>query len=112
MWQEATVDALARGRKTIDGAVNELRDKADQLNRSIEGYFANHWKSLAGKAVLTVVGVALPLALGSHEVAGLLALVPGAFELVKFGAIEVMEPSTREKCEAAAVLVFAEKAVG
>jgi len=112
VWQEATVDAIVRGRRTVDGAVDELRTKADDLNGSVMRYFADHWESLTAKTVLTVVGVSLPFALGVHEAAGFLGLVPGAFELVKFGALEVMEPMKKERCEAAAMLVSVKKSLG
>lgn len=111
VWQETAVDAIVRGRKTVDSAVDELKKKADELNGSIVHYFADHWEALTTKTALTIVDIALPFALGVHE-ASLLALIPGTFELVKFGALEVMEPMTKEKCEAAAVLVSAKKVLG
>jgi hypothetical protein len=111
IWQENNVDAIVRGRKTIDRAVEELKQRADQLNGSIMDYFAQNWESLTTKTVLTVVGVGLPFALGIQE-AALLGFVPGAFELVKFGAVEVLEPMAKEKCEAAAMLVSARKRLG
>jgi hypothetical protein len=95
----------------IPHRVPEPLVESDKLNGSITGYFADHWPSLTVKTALTVVGIFLPHALGMHEGVGLIAAVPGAFELMKFGAEEVMEPMTKEKTEAAAMLVSATKAL-
>jgi hypothetical protein len=103
-WQESTVDAIVRGRKTIEGAVSEMQGYIKQLNESITG----HWKQFAATTVFTVVGVGLPFALGIEKLA-LVAAIPGAFELVKFAALDVKEPPNEGKCEVAAMLVSARK---
>jgi hypothetical protein len=107
LWQEVTVDAIAKGRTTVKKSVDELGKRADHLNGSIISYFADHWPSLTVKTALTIVGIGLPHVLGTPEAAGLLALLPGGFELVKFGAEEVMESASKDKSEAAAMLVSA-----
>jgi hypothetical protein len=112
LWQEATVDAIVRRRQTVNNAVDDLKQQADALNHSVMHYFSRHRGSLTVKTVLTVVGISLPFILHVNEAAGLLGLVPGAFELVKFGAVEVVEPMTEGKCEAAAMLISAKKALG
>jgi hypothetical protein len=107
-WQEASVDQIARGRKTVSEAVDELRRRTEALNHPIREYFANHWKSLGVKSVLTVVGIALPSMLGVHnEAAGLIGLVPGAFELVKFGTDQAVDAGSEQRTEAAAMIVSA-----
>ena len=111
-WQEATVDAIARGRQTVNSAIKDLDRRVDELNHPVKSYIEDHWKSLTAKTVLTVIGISLPFALGGHEAAGLLGFVPGAFELVKFGALDVAEPMTTQKCEAAAMLLSARKSLG
>jgi hypothetical protein len=112
LWQEATVDAIVRRRQTVNSAVGDLKQRTDALNHSVKHYLSKHWPSLTAKSVLTVVGISLPTVLGLPEAAGLLGFVPGAFELVKFGALEVVEPMTERKCEAAAMFVSAKKALG
>jgi hypothetical protein len=112
-WQETTVDAIARGRQTVTGAVKELKGEADALNQSVTDYFFAHRWELAAKTALTVVGVSLPFMLHTNEAAGLLGLVPPAFEVVKCGA-EVVAPmlAGEGKCEAAAMIVSARRALG
>jgi hypothetical protein len=112
-WQETTVDAIVRGRQNVTGAVTELKGRADALNHSVKRYFSAHRWELAAKAALTVVGVSLPYVLHTNEAAGLLGLVPPAFEVVKCGA-EVVAPmlAGEGKCEAAAMIVSARKALG
>ena len=44
MWQENTVDAIVRKRKTVDSAIDELEKKADELNGSVVRYFADNWR--------------------------------------------------------------------
>ena len=105
-WQENTVDAIARKRKTIDGAVAEMQGYIQQLNKSIN----RRWKGTAVKTVLTVVRVSLPFALGIEKL-DLVTAIPGAFELVKIAA-DFIEPSKEGKCEVAAMLVSARKALG
>jgi len=61
--------------------------------------------------VFTVVGVALPFALGIEKVA-LVTATPGVFELVKFAGLDVKEPPNEAKCEVAAMLVSARKTIG
>ncbi len=109
VWQESTVDAIVRRRRTVNGAVGELSERADRLNRSIRTYFEDNRVSLTVKTALTVIGIFLPPALGLHEAAGLIGIAPPAFELVKFGAEQIMEPMTKEKCEASAMIVSASK---
>ena len=41
VWQEINVDAIARGRKTVDSEVDELKERADELNSSIMRYFTH-----------------------------------------------------------------------
>jgi hypothetical protein len=107
-WQEASVDQIALGRKTVHEVVNELRRRTEALNHPIREYFANNWKSLGVKSVLTVIGISLPSMLGIHtEAAGLIGLVPGAFELVKFGADQAVDAGSEERTEAAAMIVSA-----
>jgi hypothetical protein len=112
LWQEETVDAIVRRRQTVKSAVHDLEQKADALNHSVNSYFSKNKGLLAVKTVLTVVGISLPFILHTNEAAGLLGLIPGAFELVKFDAVEVVEPMTEGKCEAAAMLISAKKALG
>jgi hypothetical protein len=111
-WQEATVDAIARGRQTVNGAIGDLNHRVDELNHPVKSYIEKHWRSLTTKTVFTVIGISLPFALGGHEAAGLLGLVPGAFELVKFGALDVAEPMAERKPEAAAMLLSAGNLLG
>ena len=111
-WQEETVDAIVRGRQTANHAVDDLTKQVEALNHTVRNHFSERWGPLTMKAVLTVVGISLPFVLEGHAAAGLLGLIPPAFELVKFGAEEGIEAMTGRKCEAAAMLVSARKAVG
>lgn len=106
-WQENTVDAIVRRRKTIEGAVVEMQGHIKQLNALIT---ARGWK-LAAKIVFSVVGVALPFALGNEKLE-LVTAIPGIFELVKFAGLEIKDPPNQAKCEVAAMLISARKMIG
>ena len=105
-WQETTVDAIARGRRSFAGAVAEIEGFASDLNKQVH----SRWKRLVIRSVLTIVGVTLPFALGLEKLA-LLTSIPGVFELVKFGAVEAREGAPGGKAEAAAMVVSAMKAL-
>ncbi|MHC2289009.1 hypothetical protein [Bradyrhizobium barranii] len=109
LLQENAVDALVRGRQTISSVVDGLKQRADALNHPAMHYFSEHWESFTAKTVLTVVGISLPFVLDVNEATGLLGFVPGGYELVKFGAAEVVESKAKAKCEAAAMVVSAQK---
>ena len=106
-WQESTVDAIIRKRQTIEGAVVQMQGHIKQFNEYISG----RWKRIAVKTVFTVVGVALPFALGIEKLA-LVTAIPGAFELVKFAGLDLKEPANERKCEVAAMLVSAGRTIG
>jgi hypothetical protein len=61
--------------------------------------------------VLTVVGVGIPIALHEPHAAGLLGLMPGGFEVVKFGAGEFIGALEQPNSEAAAMFVTAKQAL-
>ncbi|MEQ1619805.1 MAG: hypothetical protein ABL919_00265 [Methylococcales bacterium] len=105
-WQESAMDSIVRGRKSIDTVVMEMQTHVSNLNDEI----SRRWTKLAFKTVLTVVGVAVPFALGIEKIA-LLTAIPGAFELVKFGALEATETPAEAKCEVAAMLLSAKKSL-
>ena len=112
LWQEKTVDAIVRERRTVKSEVDDLKKQADALDHWVKQYFSKHKELLAVKTVLTVVGISLPFILHTNEAVGLLGFIPGAYELVKFGAEEVVQSKTEGKCEAAAMFVSAKKALG
>lgn len=106
-WQEDTVDAIRCGRQTIEGAVVEMQGFVKRLNEQITA----RWNRFAAKTVFTIVGVALPFALGIEKLA-LITAIPGAFELVKFGLFDANESANPGKCEVAAMFVSAKKTLG
>lgn len=109
-WQEQSADDVVIRGKSVERVVSELEVRANQLNNLVVHYMADHWPEVGIKTALTVIGVGLPFVLGVHhlELAG---FVPGAYELAKFGILEVAEPATARKPEAAAMLVSARKGV-
>jgi hypothetical protein len=109
-WQEQGADDVVIRGKSVDRIVSELEARANQLNHSVIHYMADHWPEVAIKTALTVIGVGLPFVLGVHHL-DLAGFVPGAYELAKFGTLEVAEPATARKPEAAAMLVSARKVV-
>ena len=72
---------------------------------------AARWRRCAAKSVLTVVGLAIPFALGIEKLA-LITAIPGAFELVKFALFDAREPPDQVTCEVAAMFLSAKKSLG
>ncbi|XHS00689.1 hypothetical protein ACFB49_22880 [Sphingomonas sp. DBB INV C78] len=105
-WMEDGVDRIAKGRASSGDLVADLRRQADELNQPIRTYFAQRGKVVATRAVFTLVGIAMPFALGINP-ATLLAAIPGAYELVRFGAEHLIDARTGERAEAAAMIAAA-----
>lgn len=103
-WQEQAVDKVVLGRQSIDGAVVEMQ----QLIRDLNDASRARVKKLLAKSVFTVVQAALPFVLGITPL-GLVAAIPGAFDLVKFAAFDAGEQPASGKSEAAAMFLLARK---
>lgn len=104
-WQESAVDAILRGRKTVESSMDEMQDLVKLLNNHIR----RRWVRCAEKFAFTLVGAALPFALGKEQLA-LIAAIPGLFEIVKFLALDFQEPPGNERFRAAAMILSAQKA--
>lgn len=114
-WQEESADDVVLRGKSVDRIVSELEARVGQLNHWVFHYLAGHWPEITVATAVTAIGVGLPVALGLEHIgqAHLLGFVPGAFELARFGTLEVAVPAikSKRKSEAAAMLVSARKVV-
>jgi hypothetical protein len=104
-WQEATVDAILRGRKTVESSMGEMQGLIEKLNSQIR----HRWGLCAAKFVFTLVSAAVPFAIGKEELAPI-AAIPGLFEIVKFFAFDFPELPANNKTQASAMILSVQKA--